>query len=235
MSSACDHAAMEGAPTLDSKPRVIAVGRRRRTVVVGAAAVVFTLAAIVVLVYVHSAQGTERYPLTAARVSATLYSATQDQADALMPEHNAPVAAAGGELMAGTVTWAPPRDAPNTVITLFLIDKRSGDQPIYWTATSDRVTIGNGPYDDVIADRYSWLSMVRAQPVADGWTDYSSDLTAPASLGQMTFIAYFPPPSEVTVNAAHYSLAPIEPNDLMLAVVCHDGDGNGGWAERAIN
>jgi hypothetical protein len=38
----------------------------------------------------------------------------------------------------------------------------------------------------------------------------------------------------VTVNAAHYSLAPIKATDLMLAVVYHDGAGNGGWAERAV-
>jgi hypothetical protein len=133
------------------------------------------------------------------------------------------------------IDTATPRKASDTVMTLFLIDKRSSNQPIYWTATSEPVAIGNGSYDDVIANRYPWLSMVRAQPVEDGWTNYSSDLTAPASLGEVTFIAYFPPANAVTVDAAHYALAPIEENDLMLAVVYHDGGGNGGWAERAIN
>jgi hypothetical protein len=224
---------MERAPVLDPKPRATDARHRSRTVIARAAVAVLAATVISVLTYLHSTPAIDRYPAPAAHLSATLHPVTQDQANALMPAHNAPVASVGGQIIAGTVTWTPPREASKTVMTLFLIDKRSGNQPIFWTATSDRVTIGNGSYDDVIASRYPWLSMVRAQQVSDGWTNYSSDLTAPASLGQVTFIAYFPPPDAVTVNAAHYSLAPIELNDLMLAVVCHDGGGNGGWAERA--
>ena len=119
-------------------------------------------------------------------------------------------------------------------ITLYLYDKRTGNPPVYWCATSEDVSIAIGPEGDRMAARYPWLFSGRPAHGGDGQSNLSASLTALPSLGSITFIAMFPADDAGVLDAGHYALAPIDVSDLTLAVVYHDVDDNGGWAYRAL-
>jgi hypothetical protein len=206
--------------------------RRRRVVLAGIAVVVAAVTAVVVPSVVH--RGSATYPLAAAHVSATLWPVTKAQADALATGSGAN-AGPGDQLIAGQVTWTPPPNATDVFVTLYLIDKRTNSPPFYWQPSSTDVSIGSDGWDDVIARRYPWLSMVASRHVAAGDMAFGDELTARASLGSITFVAYFPrSDADFGDLRGHIALAPIDVSDLMLAVVYHDTYGNGGWAYRAV-
>jgi hypothetical protein len=66
-----------------------------------------------------------------------------------------------------------------------------------------------------------------------GWTNYAASLTASPSLGSITFVALFNPPDSSYSLDSHYQSAPIDVEDLVIAVTYHDVNGDGGWSVRA--
>jgi hypothetical protein len=211
--------------------RVRTIRRRRGVLLAAAAAVVVAAGAVVVSSVPWPFQGPAlTYPLAAApQVSVRLVPV--DRTDLVLP--HAPVIRAGDQLIEGTVTWSPPPHSKGMIVTLYLIDKRTNTMPISWTSPDHAaVTIGSNSSDDVIAHRYPWLSMFGAVQVGDVWTRYWDEISAPASLGTITFVALFLHSDAGTAFPGHYALAPVDVSDLTLAVVYHDADGYGGWAVR---
>jgi hypothetical protein len=207
------------------------LANRRRAAL--AAAVVVIVAGLAVLT-VRMPWRHPTFSVDEARVTGSLWAVSEDQALALMPEHNPPLPGPGGQMIAGTVTWTPPPDSPGMYMTLYLIDKRTGKAPGYWCATSDEVIIGGDPSSAWVAQHYPWLSAVGpVQLPGGGWTWYATGLVARASMGSVTFIARFPVADPDSPDLDHYSFAPIQASDLALAVVYHDDAGHVAWVDRA--
>ncbi len=214
--------------------RVRVIRRRRYAVLAAVAAAVVMLTAIAIPSRSrhHQQPAGDDYPVEAAHVSGTLWPVTPAQANELMAGQ-APPTEAGDQLIAGTVTWTPPANGATMFMTMYLIDKRTGNQAAHPEPVNSHVTSGNDPYDDVIAHRYPWLSVVGAVHEDNGWGYYTPELSCAAALGRITFVARFPTASDVAGTTVHFALAPIDVHDLELVLVYHDIDGNGGWADRA--
>lgn len=214
----------------------VRVIRRRRVVLIGVVAVAVAALAVAVPGRLHSSRShwpdPTTFSLAAAHPTASLWPITVGQANAMLAGPTVPNPGPGGQLIAGTVTWKPSRELTDWRLTLYLVDRRTDTEPVYWRATSDAVTMNHGVWDDKAAQRYPWLHMVG--PHGDAGIYYSTSLTADPAMGSVTFVAEFPASDSDTAAPGHYALAPIDPGDLTLTVVYHDPYGSGGWADRVF-
>ncbi|MBV1851841.1 hypothetical protein [Catellatospora tritici] len=146
----------------------------------------------------------------------------------------------GGQLIHGQVTWeSPPVDAGGQFEVL-VIDKRSHLKPYDIVQkvpgrTHSGMTQAPWYILDEVERKYSWLR--GAADLRDGdkvMTGTPSSLSVLPQANGVTFVAQFIPKASYPSERAHkfWATAPVEPSDLLVALVYISADDQIYWAQR---
>lgn len=209
--------------------------RARRRGLVGALTVLAIAAAWLLPKVVWPSAQQAPFSPGSIHLTGRLWESNYDEAKAIVAPGQILPPAPGGKLIAGQITWTPPRTTTDGWFTVYLIDERTKLRPgiIYGNdrpgATHD-VWYGSDGSDGLAAARYPWLEGIGPVSLGGNRSRTSGiDVFVNPARGELSLVVPFEPGGEyqgVTV------VDPPAVSDLRLAVVYFGPDRTIYWAAR---
>ncbi|GAA1626340.1 hypothetical protein [Catellatospora bangladeshensis] len=146
----------------------------------------------------------------------------------------------GDAFVGGHLRWTPPpgaaTDWEDGWFVLLVIDKRVDLKPPMVIGRSDssvRVVQGSDGVLNEVAEKYPWLRGAGdVRTGEDTWLGSTTTvMTSPAG-GPITFVATFPAQRRETPQPPTYATAPVNRDDLLVALVFIGPDRQVYWAQR---
>ncbi|MEV6602440.1 hypothetical protein AB0M36_37165 [Actinoplanes sp. NPDC051346] len=180
------------------------------------------------------------YGPQALSATATLRMVDQATADAALDPVTVVSAEKGDQIILGQVSWRrPPQHPDGGSFRIVVLDKRTQLLPGHLAVKSpwpDEVFVGSDGAQDRAQDRYSWLQGAGTREI-DGRTWGGGNVIFATSIyaSPVTFALVLQPARPGTPPGLLVASAPIQVDDLLVALINVGPDGQVYWAHRLLN